>query len=259
VEKPRELESNSFQRRYVVRAFLTIGSAVLALVASAFAQDPLTTLPDNYKLVFDNPALAIIHVHYEPHEQVPVHDHSKFATVYVYLSDSGPVRFSHVEEHPFQNTRAPLKLGAYRVSPGRIERHSVENQGDISTDFLRVEMKQVPVRHFSQEFRSPGAANPSQNSDAVEFSNADLATERIICVTGSCPVKASESPSVLIAFSGAQVIGSSTKRADATLKLGSIRWVPAGESFSIKPDPGATAHLLRILLPSSKVAGNAGL
>jgi hypothetical protein len=87
--------------------------------SSMFAQDPTTALPKNYQKIFENQAVAVIHAHYEPHEKVPLHDHSKFPTVYVYLSDSGPVLFSHVEAHPFSIVRKPLKMGAYRVSPGR--------------------------------------------------------------------------------------------------------------------------------------------
>lgn len=216
---------------------------------STKAQNSSAALPKNYRTVFENSALAIIHAHYEPHETVPVHDHSKFATVYVYLSDSGPVKFSHVEEHPFTIIRKPVKVGAYRVSPGRIERHSLENQGDIPTDFLRVEMKQVPVRHSTQEFRGPAPATLAANLDAVEFSNSDVVVERIICVAGStCPVKASASPSVVIAFTPAQLIGARSLR---HLGNGGVQWLNPGDSCSIKSDSSVAAHLLRIQLPSS--------
>ena len=87
----------------------------------------------------------MIRVHYGSHEKVGVHDHSAYPTVYVYLSDSPPVQFTHDEQPPFVLTRPPAKAGAFRLSPGRRERHSVENMGDTSSDFLRVELRQVPL------------------------------------------------------------------------------------------------------------------
>jgi predicted metal-dependent enzyme (double-stranded beta helix superfamily) len=236
------------------RFFLVLLSIVAAVIGPIAAQDSSSTLPKNYRTVFENSALAIIHAHYAPHETVPVHDHSKFATVYVYLSDSGPVKFSHVEEHPFTTIRKPLQAGAYRVSPGRIERHSAENQGDIPTDFLRVELKQVPVRHFTQEFRAPAPASLSQNSDTVDFSNPDVATERIICIVGSsCEIKAASSPSVTIAFTPVVLSGNGANSSGERLKGGDVSWMNKGESLTLKSDSSASAHVLRILLPSSQV------
>lgn len=240
------------------RIFVVLFVIAALAVGTAVAQDSAGTLPKNYRTIFENSALAIIHAHYAPHETVPVHDHSKFATVYVYLSDSGPVKFSHVEEHPFTTTRKPLQAGAYRVSPGRIERHSVENLGDIPTDFLRVELKQVPVRHFTQEFRAPAPASLSQNSDAVEFSNSDVATERIICVVeSSCEIKAAASPSLIIAFTAVVLSADRAKSSGERLENGDVYWVNNGDSLSVKADSSTAAHVLRILLPSSQVTARA--
>ena len=110
-----------------------------------YAQDPLQTLPRNYHLVFENPCARGVDVKYAAHEKLPVHNHSDQPTIYVYLTDSGPVRFSHVEEHLFSLIRPSEAAGTFRVSPGRLEKHQVENLGDISTKFLRVELKQVPL------------------------------------------------------------------------------------------------------------------
>lgn len=227
------------------------------VLGTATAQDSSSQLPKNYQTIFENSAVAIIHAHYAPHETVPMHDHSKFATVYVYLSDSGPVKFSHVEEHPFTTVRKPVKAGAYRVSPGRIERHSVENQGDIPTDFLRVELKEVPVRHFTQEFRAPAPVSLSQNSDTVEFSNSDVATERIICVVGSsCEIKASTSLSVVIVFTPIVISAEDADSMSMQLKNGEYQWIDKGKPMSFKADSRVSAHVLRILLPSSQLTAN---
>jgi hypothetical protein len=227
--------------------------AVFCTLTIAGAQDSApVALPKNYQTVFENSVVEVVHVHYDVREKVPVHDHSQFATVYVYLSDSGPVAFSHVEARPFTSTRPPVKLGSYRVSPGRIEKHSSENQGDMPTDFLRVELKQVPVMRFTQTFRGTAPANLDRNSDVTEFSNSDVATERMVCAAGApCAVKASPSPSVLIAFSPAQA-------GQDHLKLGSIHWIPAGQSEPLQADSHTAAHVLRILMPSSTGAEGRG-
>lgn len=65
--------------------------------------------------------------------------------MYVYLSDSGPVRLAHVEEHAFALVRKAVKAGSYRGSTGRLERHTGENLGPIPSEFLRVELKQATL------------------------------------------------------------------------------------------------------------------
>ena len=112
----------------------------LLVVASSFsistrAQDPLVTLPNNYRSIFDNSSVTVIYAHYGPYEKIPVHDHSSLSTVFVYLSDSGPVRIDHAEETPFSVIRPPTVKGSFRVAAGQAERHSIENLGDTSSDF----------------------------------------------------------------------------------------------------------------------------
>ena len=84
---------------------------------AAGAQDPLVTLPQNYQLVFENADVRVIRAHYGAHEKVPVHDHAAFATVFVYLNDSGQVRIDHVEGGKVDSVvRPPTVKGAYRVA-----------------------------------------------------------------------------------------------------------------------------------------------
>src|SRR6202000_2141868 len=91
------------------------------------------------------------------HEGVAVHDHSDDPTVYVYLGDSGPVRFVHEPENVIL-TRPPTHTGAYRGSPGRKGRHSVVNLTDKPSDYLRVELKKVPLGSLKHEFRGSAPA-----------------------------------------------------------------------------------------------------
>ena len=107
--------------------------------------DPLRILPANYQLVLENNWVRVVRTHYGLHEKLRVHSHSQWATVYVYLSDSPPIQFRHIEKPAFTLTRPPAKTGAFRVSPGRVEIHEVENLGDTASDFFRIELKQIPL------------------------------------------------------------------------------------------------------------------
>lgn len=204
------------------------------------AQDPLIAYPKNYSVVLDNSAVEVIRVHYGPHEKLGVHDHSKNPTIYVYLNDAGPVRFQHIEKEAFTLTRPPTTKGAFRISPGRLEEHTVENMGSTSSDFLRVELKQVPLGRFKQAFRGPAPRSISESRTSQEFKNPFVEVQRIVCLErNGCPVPPSESPSVIVSFNAA----------DAS----SIRWLASSEGLTITGDRDAPAHLLRILIsPAGK-------
>ena len=95
--------------------FLLLGLGFVPLAAAA--QDPLVTLPSNYRSIFDNADVAVIRAHYGPHEKIPVHDHTAFSTIFVYLNDSGQVRIDHAEDGKVDSVvRPPTVKGAYRVA-----------------------------------------------------------------------------------------------------------------------------------------------
>jgi hypothetical protein len=218
---------------------------------AAHAQDPIKAFPKNYSLVLDNSAVAVIRAHYGPREKIGVHDHSKFPTVYVYLSDSGPVRMEHFEEKSFVLTRPPTVKGSFRVSPGRPERHSVENMGDTSSDFLRVELKQVSLG-LLEPFRGKAPPSPLQSQNSVEFTDHSLKIQRIICVGAStCPVKPSQVPSLIIAFTPLYVTTGASEKKEK-LDAGAVRWLPSSQTATITPDAGSPAHILRILIPTAR-------
>jgi hypothetical protein len=89
-------------------AIVTLASATLV------AQDAITTLPDNYKLQFENAWVKVTRVHYPAHAKVPAHTHTALACAYVYLNDSGPVVFKHVGAEYGAVTRQPVKAGSFR-------------------------------------------------------------------------------------------------------------------------------------------------
>ena len=218
-----------------------------ASACAAIAQDPVVAFPKNYSLALDNDVVSVIRVHYGPHERIGVHDHSKFPTIYVYLSDSGSVRFEHDENPPFKLTRPPTITGAFRVSPGRIERHAVENLGDTSSDFLRVELKQVPLQSGVRPFRGKAPNSPLQGSRAVEYRSPGVDIQRIICAHGTpCNVDLPASPSLLIAFSPLKVMEDDAAEQGELMRDGNVKWVPGSRAVSIVAASSSPAHLLRI-------------
>ena len=222
---------------------------VFLLIATAgCAQDALKLPGKNYTIAFENSEVAVVRAHYGPHEKIPVHDHASFSTVFVYLSDSGAVKINHEEEGTTEAPviRPPTVKGAYRVAPGLTERHSVENLSDLSSDFLRVELKQVSLK-MKEPFRGKAPVSLSASSDAVEFSDLQVQIERIVCVgVDACAVKASDAPSVVVAFTPFAMISEKAPKKEM-VEAGAVRWVPRGDGMSVMA--GATpAHLLRISL-----------
>jgi hypothetical protein len=223
---------------------------LLATACPAIAQDPIAAYPKNYRLALDNDVVSVIRVHYEPHERIGVHDHSKFPTVYVYLSASGPVRFEHDEKPPFRLTRPPITTGSFRVSPGRMERHAVENLGDVSSDFLRVELKQIPLGSSLPPFRGKAPNSPSQSSEAVEYRSPQFDVQRVLCQPARrCQMDNSISPSLLIAFSPLEIYENDNVE---SLKNGDIKWLQGSHSTAVAAVSNLPAHLLRITFLSQQ-------
>jgi hypothetical protein len=231
-----------------MRFSLHLAAAILLLPSSALhAQNPTLAFPNNYKLLLDNSTVAVIRAHYGPHEKVGVHDHSAFSTVYIYLNDSGPVLFTHYEAHLFSITRPPTHAGALRVSPGRHERHSVENLGDTPSDYLRVELKHVPIKALPAEARIPAPKPPLQPGTSVEYNNPRLHIERIVCAANQpCNLPANATSSVLVAITTQPVhtidTGPSLNFDDP------VAWLPANQSIAFTPS-SSTIQLLRLEIP----------
>jgi quercetin dioxygenase-like cupin family protein len=204
------------------------------------------TLPPNYTTILENPAFRVIRVHYGPHEKVPVHDHPDTPTVYVYLNNSGPVRITHEEKDGTQSSlvRPPTHTGAFRVSPGMLERHSIENLSDIPSDFLRVELLGVRLGDKALEFRGPAPADLTHNLTATEFSSPKLTITRILCISPTpCKAPPTSAPSVIVAFSDTIVTlaGKPTQ-----LEAGKVLAVPPNQPLQISPAGPVPAHVLQI-------------
>jgi hypothetical protein len=238
-------------REFITRLMRVSLLVVASSSIAAHAQDPLKTLPNNYKLAFENSSVEVIRAHYGPHEKIPIHDHTSYATVFVYLSDSGQVRIDHAEDGDKVSSvvRPPTVKGSYRVAPGMKERHSIENLGDTSSDFLRIELKNVTF-HISEPFRGKAPQTLSSDLDNIEFSDPELEIERIVCAGDSaCAIKPSPSPSLIVAFSPLLMTFQGSQNSER-IDEGSVRWMPPGQLALLAPGSPAT-HLLRILLPEA--------
>jgi hypothetical protein len=232
---------------------LLLSFAIGAGACTAIAQDPTVAFPKNYSLALDNEFVSVIRVHYGPHEHIGVHDHSRFPTIYVYLSDSGQVRFEHDEKPPFRLTRPPTTTGAFRVSPGRIERHAVENLSDQSSDFLRVELKQVPLGSSLQAFRGKAPSSPLQSGRAVEFRSPEVDVQRFICEHGTpCNMDISGAPSLLITFSPLKIMENDAAEQGALMTDGDVKSLRGPRAVSMVAVSSAPAHLLWITLKAGR-------
>lgn len=141
------------------------------------AQDPLRTLPKNYWVEYENAWVCVVHVHYAPKQKLPQHDHPKTPTLYVYLADAGPVRFQHTGANAYALNRSAVKTGAFRLNPGVIEEHEVENISETASDFLRVEFKTIPFHQTSLRGHFAPAAPEfwnSPTSQAVAFEDGNI-------------------------------------------------------------------------------------
>ena len=222
---------------------------ILLFVAGVRGQDPLRTLPHNYRLVYENDSVRVIDVVYQAHEKLPVHNHSDKPTVYVYLTDSGPVLFSHVEEHSFSLLRPPEKAGTFRVSPGRLERHAVENVGEIATEFLRVELKQVPLGFQGQSFRSSKSFDLTNSGVSTEFPGPFVKIQRVVAAgQETTEIKEPDSPALLIAISPASLRMADSAGDAQTLNRGQVCWMKPNQECRVASASRRTpGHLLQII------------
>jgi hypothetical protein len=131
-----------------VQGSLVLGSVLIALAAAAAgAQEPLEPMsaaPKNYRLEFENEFVRVIRATLGPRDHVPVHQHPTLPTVYVYLTDAGPTRFTHITPS-YTIERAPVRAGGVRYNRNaHIETHVVDNLSDVASEYLRIEMKTTP-------------------------------------------------------------------------------------------------------------------
>ena len=199
-------------------------------------------LPPNYKTTFENPDILVMHVHYGAHEFVPMHDHSAYPTLYVYLNNSGEVEIKHEAPNDFAVMRPPTHTGAFRISPGMAERHSVTSHSDTDSDFLRVEFKTIPPSDLKQVFRGEAPAQRTPGT-RTEFQDPALRVERIVCPADKlCSLSPQSARSLLVAVAPMRVRTAAGQR---DLKAGDVVWFAPDEAAATL---SAGAQCLRVSL-----------
>jgi hypothetical protein len=199
----------------MIRATLTLALLVGSAISS-YAQDPYVAFPQAYKKQFENDFVRVTRVHYAPHEQLTEHGHPGRPTIYVYLGDGGPVLFKH--EHGVSGAMAAIrpatKAGAYRIALGRDETHIVDNQSDLPSDFLQVELKtEIDPKTFNgRRFRDP--ADTGENSTKVEFDTSQIRIVRVTCGSAAECARAIPTPT--------------TATLQVSTNTGETIWLPPG-------------------------------
>ena len=145
-------------------------AALLWLVLSLYAQSPYEVAPENYQKLFEDENFRVSKATYKAGDKIKFHAHPLAPTVYVYLTDSGPVRFFHAGGAGIR--RAPLKAGSIRFAAANTEFHEVENLGDITSEFLRIEILK-PIDLPRSHVRS--------TPEFASLDNGGLRIEKIAC------------------------------------------------------------------------------
>jgi quercetin dioxygenase-like cupin family protein len=216
------------------------------LTTTALAQSP-QPLPRNYKTILNNHDVLVMRVHYGPSEFVPMHDHSAYPTVFVYLNDSGPVRIDHEPPASFSVTRPPTHTGAFRIAPGMFERHSVTNLSELPSDFLRVELKSIPPTDLTEVTRGE-VPSPLIPGTHIEFQDTALEIDCIACPpTVPCEATLISARSLLIPLTDLKIEGAAEKQ---SLKPGQVAWLPANAKKPLQLSPGAQALRISLLYPN---------
>jgi hypothetical protein len=236
-----------------------VGAALLAalvVAAPAHAQDPVKTLPENYRLDFENELVKVVRVLYPPQARLPLHEHPKGSTAYVYLTDSGPILFGHVGLSYGAITRPPTVAGAVRLGRAVEEVHEVENPNDIPSEFLRVEFKALPPTGFRGRF-APEAVPAGEHFATVHFENDHLRVTRRSCAPERpCDIApAGTEAALVIALKPARLepVGGGAAR---VLERGRTLWLDEGAARLFRSREAAPAELMVFALKTPSASAS---
>jgi hypothetical protein len=222
----------------------------LSLWSPAFGQtmtDAVVTLPDSYKLQFENEWVKVTKVTYAPYAKLPEHAHTTWAAAYVYLSDADPVVFSHTDKDYHAITRPAVKARSFRMNRAMQELHTVENTGALTSEFLRVEFKTDP--RDQQTLRGRFYSEPDPTGTRIErlqFDNEQVRVTRITLLP-SQRVHVSTTttqPALFIAV---------TPATSVDLGLGQERWLDPNQSADFVNRGSEPIELLRFDLKTGPV------
>ena len=207
------------------------------------------TEPRAYRPEFENARVRVTRVRYEPREKLPTHGHPANPTVYVYLRDSGPVRFIHTGDEPFTLTRPAVRAGGFRLSKGAQETHAVESLTNRLTEYLRVEFKGLTVDRqvFRGRFPPEPRAARGRLAQKVRYEDKQVRITRVTCAARrTCAgLGAGGAASLLVALTPAW-LKSDGAGTEMTLALGQTIWSEAGAAPPLANASDRPAEFLRI-------------
>ena len=202
-----------------------------------------------YRTEFENARVRVTRVVYQPREKIPLHDHPANPTIYVYLRDSGPVRFIHTGDEPFTLTRPAVKAGGFRLSKGAQETHAVESLTNQLTEYLRVEFKGLTVDRqvFRGRFPPEPRAAHNRGAQKVRYEDRQVRITRVTCAARrTCAgLSARDAASLLVALTPAQ-LNSDGAGTELTLALGQTMWSEASAAPNFANASDRPAEFLRI-------------
>ena len=202
----------------MVDAMLRFG--VMAVMALGLLQDPTTSLPDSYKVQFENDYVRVVRVRYDAGAKLTDHTHPAGTTVYVYLNDSDGVTFSHSGNNNRTVTRPAVKAGAIRISTGPEEHHTAENKSSTPSEFLRILLKTE-----GSGSRNMRRMPPTE----TDYSNAQLRVTRFKLEQHDSQTIAAKEPALVI-----------------ELPSGRTQWIAAGTSAEIANHEVPVLDLIRV-------------
>lgn len=208
--------------------------AALALMLAlgsvpAAAQDPLITIPEAYKIQFENDWVKVVRVHYAAHAKLPDHTHPAGTTAYVYLNDSEGVVFRHSGGSNRAVTRPAVTAGSIRLAAGAEEHHTAENPSAAASDFLRIQLKTVTgSRNLRQRIPRP---TPRQGI-TVDYHSDTLVIQRFTIMPGEAIIaQVVTMPSLWIA-----------------IPSGETRWMAEARDETITNSGTTAMELIRLII-----------
>jgi hypothetical protein len=127
-----------------------------------------------------------------------------------------------------------------------MEVHTVENLGEITSEFLRIELRQIPLGFQNTSFRDTKPLQFSSNSTSDEFRSPIFRVQRIIAAdAGAVSIPGEGKPSLLVALSAAEIAPQRGGR--EKLECGDVRWLAGAKAVEIFHTGSVPAHLLRVV------------
>ena len=161
----------------------TLPLPLFAATYAGMAQSPYTVCPKNYRLELENDWVRVSRAMFAQGDKLPVHDHPARPTVFVYLTDGGPIRFTHIQPE-FTAERPAVREGGIRFHTGAKETHVVEYLGRRA---LRVSEDRIEDGAAGEEI--PARSHRASRSEAIREQPTQDKQVPLRIETGVCTIR----------------------------------------------------------------------